>query len=80
MKQATVTGVIKQQAFVQVTKFCWLHCFLLGVHHVDVHMPKSSTTEERQNNEQPGKAVKNEVAQVDLDWKCKAESELFVAW
>lgn len=79
MKKATVIGVIKQQALVKVTKFCWVHCLLLGVRHVDAHMPKSSTTEEHQNNEQLGKAVKNEVAQMDFDWKRKAESKLFEA-
>lgn len=36
-------------------------------------MPKNHTTEEHQNNEQVDKAVKIEVAQVDLDWQCKGE-------
>ncbi|PKU31524.1 hypothetical protein llap_18173 [Limosa lapponica baueri] len=39
-------------------------------------MPKSHATEEHQNNKQVGKAVKIEVAQVDLDWEHKGE--LFV--
>ena len=48
----------------------------LKAHHVDAHMPKNHTTEEHRNNEQVDKAVKIEVAQVDLDWECR--SELFV--
>ncbi|KAK4807038.1 hypothetical protein QYF61_018379 [Mycteria americana] len=49
----------------------------LKVRHVDAHIPKSRPTEEHRNNEQVDKAVKTEVAQVDLDWDRKRE--LFVA-
>ncbi|KAM9591204.1 ribonuclease H-like isoform 1-T3 [Morphnus guianensis] len=49
----------------------------LKVCHVDGHMPKNCATEEHQNNEQVDKAVKIEVAQVDLDSERKGE--LFVA-
>ncbi|PKU31466.1 hypothetical protein llap_18230 [Limosa lapponica baueri] len=48
----------------------------LKVCHVDAHMPKSRATEEHGNNEQVDKAVKIEVAQVDLGWE--HEVELFV--
>ena len=48
----------------------------MHLHDVDAHMPKSHATKEHQNNEQVDKAVKIEIAQVDLDWECKVE--LFV--
>ncbi|KAJ7413850.1 hypothetical protein BTVI_42305 [Pitangus sulphuratus] len=43
----------------------------LKVHHINAHMPKGRATEEHQNNEQVDKAVKIEIAQVDLDWERK---------
>ncbi|RMC21565.1 hypothetical protein DUI87_02432 [Hirundo rustica rustica] len=45
--------------------------------HVDAYMPESRATEEHHNNEQPDKAAKIEIAQVDLDWEQKCE--LFTA-
>ena len=45
--------------------------------HVDAHVPKSRATEEQQNNHQVDRAVKIEVAQIDLDWQNKGE--LFLA-
>ncbi|KAK4823654.1 hypothetical protein QYF61_005006 [Mycteria americana] len=53
------------------------HDVPLKVRHVDAHMPKTRATEEHRNIEQVAKAVKIEVAQVDLDWEHK--NELFVA-
>lgn len=52
------------------------HDVLLKAGHVDAHMPKNHAAEEHWNNEQVAKAIKTEVAQVDLYWERK--SELFV--
>lgn len=49
----------------------------LKAHHVDAHVSKSQTTKDRGNKEQVDKAVRVEVAQVDLNWEHK--DELFIA-
>jgi len=53
------------------------HDVPLQVRHVDAHMPKKHAAEEHRNNEQVAKAVKIEVAPVELDWEHK--SKLLVA-
>jgi len=39
--------------------------------HVVTNVPNSCATEEHQNNQQVDQDARIEVAQVDLDWKCK---------
>lgn len=45
----------------------------MKVCHMDAHLPMGWTTEEHQNNQQVGMAVKSDVAQVDLVWHHKGE-------
>uniref|UniRef100_A0A8B9ZLB8 Uncharacterized protein n=1 Tax=Anas platyrhynchos TaxID=8839 RepID=A0A8B9ZLB8_ANAPL len=55
----------------------WVENLDVKVRHVDAHMPKSRATVEHRNNKEVDRALKIEVAQVDLDWERKGE--LFVA-
>ncbi|GAB0209276.1 hypothetical protein GRJ2_003393300 [Grus japonensis] len=52
-----------------------LEKLVVKVCHVDAHVPKSRATEEHQNNQQVDQAAKIEVAQVDLDWQQRIESD-----
>jgi len=44
---------------------------VIKVCHVVTNVPNSCATEEHQNNQQVDQDARIEVAQVDLDWKCK---------